>query len=86
MKTLQQALGQMFRPAAPKKADKHRRAREEAKRLAAECGCEIEPCKPGFNVWPQAGLIDDPWDGDHYCQDWNDVLVMTQSYWNRRSA
>jgi hypothetical protein len=81
MRTLSGMLGAAFKAPAVKKPDTHRRAREEAKRLAALCGCEIEKCSSGgWNVWPPKASVVDPFDGDHYAQDWAEVLVMVAQY------
>lgn len=82
MKNLSAMLGQVFKPAAKPK-DPFRKARAEAKQLASQHGIEIEPLRPGFNVWAPAGLSDtpaDPFEGDHYADDWSDVLERVKAY------
>lgn len=56
--------------------------RERARALAGQYGIEIEPMSPGMNVWPPAGVADvlDPFDGDHYAQDWADALARVEAY------
>lgn len=62
--------------------DVHRKARIEAKRLAAARGFEIEKLKDGgFNVWPPKDLAgDDQFAGGHYCNDWDEVVAMARVY------
>lgn len=76
-------IAKMF--SAPKKRapDAQRKQREEAKRLAAEFGIEIEKLDGGFNVWPQAAIADtdlDKFSGDHFCNDWKEVNYMVAEY------
>ena len=79
MKTLQTALGAMFR--APRPADPHRRAREAARRLGAEIGACFEKLPGGgMNVWPPKGCQADPFEGDHYAPDWSDALARVRAY------
>ena len=35
-----------------------------------------------MNVWPPKGLADclDPFDGDHFAEDWTDALSMVKQY------
>lgn len=77
-------LNRLFTPAPPRRPDKWRAQRERAQALAREQGVEIEPLHGGgFNVWPPASIVDtdlDPHAGDHYCQDWDDVLGKVQAY------
>lgn len=85
MKALNRALTRLFKPTAPKRPDTHRKAREEAKRLAALHGIEIEAFKPkdgtGMNVWPPKGFKGkDPHEGDHYAEDWTDALERVKAY------
>lgn len=84
----------MFKPTAPKKPDTHRKARERAKELAALYRMDIEKCGSGFNVWPphasfgrfhQRVEIVDEFDGDHYCNDWAEVLHMVLAYSGERA-
>ncbi|MBP8275557.1 MAG: hypothetical protein KAX55_01515 [Propionivibrio sp.] len=80
---LEKALGRVFKAPAPKKPDTQRRGREEAKKLAAEHGIEIEKLREGgMNVWPPKNLPDDldPFDGDHFAADWTDALSMIKQY------
>lgn len=80
--TLGRMLGRTFKPAATRRPDIYRKEREEAKRLAAICGCAIEREGAGWNVWPPAALPieSDPFEGDHYCQDWSEVLDAVRLY------
>lgn len=89
--TLARRLGVMFRPTAARKPDTHRKARETARVLAAQHGIEIERLRGGgFNVWPPhasaTGRIHpgvetvDEFDGDHYCNEWDEVLHMVKAY------
>ena len=89
MKTLIRLLNVTFKPGrAP---DPFRKPRAEAKRLAAEAGVDIESLRPeyaGSNVWPPKGLEppNDPYAGDHYADDWNEVLVMVRRYHDQVTA
>lgn len=83
-------------PAKPKKDDRARReekARREAKRLAKEHNIEVEverwyECGEGVYtriiVWGPRGVDideeDDPFNGDHYAEDWADALERVQEY------
>lgn len=82
MKELQRALRQTFRPA--RRPDPHRKARELAKMTALAHGIEIEALQgsAGMNVWPPKGspIKEDPFEGDHYVQDWPDALERVQAY------
>lgn len=82
MTTLGRALGRLFAAPRPRPADPHRRQREKAKALASEHAIEIEHLHGGgFNVWPPRSFTgDDPFEGDHYCSDWDEVLTMVQRY------
>jgi hypothetical protein len=89
MSRLSRMIGSAFKAPATKKPDVYRKEREEAKRLASICGCEIERCGSGWNVWPpkesatgsiHPGTLTDPFDGDHYCQDWREVLEMVKHW------
>ncbi len=83
LKQLEKTLGRVFKSPTPKKADTQSRQREEAKQLAAEHGIEIEKLREGgMNVWPPKGLADciDPFDGDHFAEDWTDALSMVKQY------
>ncbi len=82
MKALQRALASTFRPSAPRRADPHRRERAEAKRIATAKSIEIEALpEGGFNVWPPKNAAEpDSFDGDHFCTDWTEVLLMVHTY------
>ena len=81
MKQLRRSLQGLFSAARPHAKDVHRRARERAVALAGQCGAEIERLRDsGFNVWPPAGLAADPFDGDHFAQDWAEVLDIVTTY------
>ena len=83
LKQLEQALARVFKSPSPKKSDPQRRQREEAKQLASEHGIEIEKLREGgMNVWPPKALSDclDPFEGDHFAEDWTDVLSMVKQY------
>ena len=77
-------------PAKVKKADPERGVRQEAKRLAAAHGIEIEATRDAYgstlNVWgPRwADGTDeeaaDPFYGDHYADDWSDALARVREY------
>lgn len=80
-KTLSSMIARTFKPAAERKPDVHRKARESAKTLAAEHGIEIERIEGGFNVWPPRGHAGvDPHDGDHFALDWSEVLTRVRAY------
>ena len=69
--------------AQPKRQDSQRKAREEANRLADLHGISIERLRDGINVWPPMAISDtdrDPYDGDHFANDWSDALEMVQAY------
>mgnify|MGYP000007546961 FL=1 len=83
LKQLEQTLGRVFKSHSPKKSDTQRRQREEAKQLASEHGIELEKLREGgMNVWPPKALPDclDPFDGDHFAEDWTDALSMVKQY------
>lgn len=88
LRTLERALGKLFKGPAPKQQDKQRKPREEAKRLAAEHGIEIEKLPGGgMNVWAPARIAaDDPFEGDHYANDWQEALVTVQTYADKLQA
>lgn len=71
------------RQAAPRPTGE-RKAREEAKRIAALHGIELERLEDGWNVWPPSGFEEagheDPFDGDHYAGSWPEVLRSAQAY------
>lgn len=79
---LSKSLGKLFAAPRPRPLDRQRKPRERAKALAAELGCEIEPMRPGFNVWPPASITDegDPFAGDHYCNDWSEAAAALETY------
>lgn len=80
---LEKDLGKLFNAPAPKKRDTQRRQREEAKKLAAAHGIEIEKfSEGGMNVWPPRALDEalDPYAGDHYADDWAQALAMVKQY------
>lgn len=72
------------KPKAASAAPGVRKARDEAKRLAALHGIEIETLTGGgWNVWPPEWLPDDerdPFEGDHYANDWPGILEMVAAY------
>ncbi|NRF71424.1 hypothetical protein HLB44_31005 [Aquincola sp. S2] len=81
MKTLRNLLQATF--SAPRNAprDQHRAARQEAKRLAALHSICIEKLPGGgMNVWPPAGFVEDPCEGDHYAHNWGDALEQVRMY------
>ena len=80
MQSLGRMLHQTFAPPAPRKKDAQRKAREQAKPLIKRLGIDLEKCDSGWNVWPPKSIEVDPFDGDHYAQDWNEVLLMAQRY------
>lgn len=68
-----------------RKPDPERGARQKAKALAASHGIEIE-VEPGRGgnviVWGLRDIPDaeDPYEGDHYANDWADALDRVQAY------
>ena len=85
MHTLEKNLGQLFKPVPARRSDPDRKAREEAKALAKEHGITLEAFKPGegsgLNVWPSGTMKrSDPWEGDHYAQDWKEAMHMVRTY------
>ncbi len=80
-KTLSSMISSAFKPPAERKPDVHRKAREAAKALAKEHDIEIEPINSGFNVWqPSRANAADPFEGDHYAEDWSEVLTRVRTY------
>ncbi len=80
---LEKSLGQIFRAKKKKAPDPHRRHREQAKKLAAQHTIEIERLEGGgMNVWPPSSIADDsdPFQGDHFANDWQDALAMVEEY------
>lgn len=79
---LERLLGPIFKK--PKVPDRFRRARAAAKALSALYGIEIEKFDrgySGFNVWPPKDWEGpDPFEGDHYCSDWDDALEAVETY------
>lgn len=83
MRTLNTALGKLFRAPKPRAPDLYRKAREAAKPLIASLGIQLEKLPGGgYNVWPPKALGDkeDPFDGDHYALDWEEVLAIVKEY------
>lgn len=83
LRQLERALARAFKAPNQKKPDTHRKQREEAKKLAAAHGIEIEKfAEGGMNVWPPNSLDDalDPFAGDHYAEDWTGALLMIRQY------
>lgn len=85
---LEKALGQIFRAKKKKAPDPHRRHREQAKKLAALHKIEIERIEGGMNVWPPSTIADDhdPFQGDHFANDWQAALFMVEEYAKRLPA
>jgi hypothetical protein len=80
VKTLGKMISGVFKQ-APRRLDPHRKAREEAKALAKKHGIEIERLKDGgFNVWPPKSVTIDPHEGDHFVNEWDEVLVSVRLY------
>jgi hypothetical protein len=75
-------LGKLFTAPATRKPDIQRKAREAAKKLAAQHDIEIERLKGGgFNVWPPKKFAgEDPHEGDHFASDWEEVLEHVRPY------
>ncbi len=84
LRMLEKLLNKTFKAPAKKMSDPYSGARRKAKALALEHDFEIEKVEGGgFNVWPPAPIADtlkDPYDGDHYAADWNEVLAMAKEY------
>jgi hypothetical protein len=83
MTKLGRMIAPYFRPTAPKSpAQRHRAARYKARKLAATLHLELETFRgeTGVNVWPTKHIEDDPFDGDHYAEDWEDALGRIRSY------
>ena len=83
MRALKKSLNNLF--GAPKKRapDNHRKAREVAKPLIQQLGIELEKLPGGgYNVWPPKAIAAqaDPFEGDHYADDWGGVLEMVRGY------
>lgn len=81
---LDRELSRIFRASKPKQADAQRRFREKAKALAEAHGIEIEKLRDGgMNVWPPKAIADtphDPFEGDHYADDWEAACGMCEQY------
>lgn len=74
-------LARAFGPQPARLPNLHRRARVEAQALARQHGIEIERLDSGMNVWPpKAFALPDPWDGDHFCEDWCQACRMVRAY------
>lgn len=75
-------LGDAFKAPRQRQADAYRVSRPAAKKLALTHDIEIKPMKPGFNVWPPKALAEeaDPFPGDHYANDWDEVLERVNAY------
>ena len=83
MNALSRSLAAYFRPSAPKSSGHlHRTARQKSQRLAATLHVQLETHKgeAGVNVWPTRRVDVDPFEGDHYAQDWADALQRVQAY------
>ncbi len=83
MKALSRNLAAYFRAPAPKSSGHlNRSARQKAKKLAATLHVELEKAQgeAGVNVWPTRQVEVDPFEGDHYAQDWADALQRVQTY------
>lgn len=82
MQILNARMAQYFKPKAAPRSDPYRKSRPLAKQLAAALGVEIEAMRPGFNVWPPRGMLDsaDEFNGDHFANDWDEVLERVQAY------
>lgn len=83
MRALKKSLNNLFSTPKKRAPDNHRKAREAAKPLIQKLGIELEKFREGgFNVWPPKTLADhdDPFEGDHYANDWDDVLERVQAY------
>ena len=80
MTTLSKTLSGYFKPVTVR-VDTQRKARNESKKLAASRGFEIERLKEGgFNVWPPKDISKDEFEGDHFANDWDEVLQKAQWY------
>ena len=83
MTKLGRMIAPYFRPTAPKSpAQRHRAARYKARKFAATLHLELETFRgeTGVNVWPTKHIEDDPFDGDHYAEDWEGALGRIRSY------
>lgn len=73
-------------PAKPKVKDTEATVRRKAKRLAAEHNIEIETYRDNdyqsIIVWgpKNVDLDNDPFEGDHYAEDWADALYRVEEY------
>ena len=72
----------MFRPPRKRlRADPHRKACERARAPAHKHDIEIERFPDGgMMVWPPVGLEDDPFESDHFANDWHEALNMLKAY------
>lgn len=78
---VQRDLTKLFGSKKPKQKDVFRSARMKAKALAAKHQIEIEKRDGGMNVWAPATLAaPDPFEGDHFADDWSEALAMVTAY------
>lgn len=84
LRSLEKALGELFRAPAKRNPDVYRHSRRSAKALSKQHCIEIEKLDGGgFNVWPPAAIADTPRDvyaGDHYAADWKEADEMVREY------
>lgn len=81
LKVLERDLGKIFGGKQPPKKDAFRSARAKAKALASKHGIEVERLDGGMNVWAPDGLGGpDPFEGDHFANDWAEALSMVTTY------
>lgn len=82
--TLEHLLGQVLRRPRPRAKERpgNPAARAEAQRLLSGSSIEIERLTGGgFNVWPPKDWRGtDPFEGDHYANDWIEALPMVRAY------
>lgn len=66
----------------PRRPDPEAKVRRLARKLAKEAGVEIEKEDHGWYVYPpdETQPEDDPYDGDHYCESWDQILEMVKAY------
>lgn len=83
MTKLGRLIAAYIQPTAPASPhQRHRAARHKARKLAATLHLELETFRgeTGVNVWPTKNIDNDPFDGDHYAEDWADALGRVRSY------
>lgn len=81
MKALQKDLDHLFGRSKRTTTEKRHSVSAKLKAEASAAGCKIEALSGGgFNVWPPAGVANDPFDGDHYAATTTEAREMLKAY------